>query len=472
MKKNLNYKKVIMILLGISVFFSVIMLLLYNYWDGQTLLAWSVSNWDLLVEGRLRDFYTDKLVNLRGAIHPDGCGNPFMLVPIMLWNFPIWITHYFNGNYFVGTLPCIYWYKVFLLIITGVLALGVYKIIIKFGNTSELGWIGVLLIMASPEILLSTMYSGQDEVVYLALFVWAFYAKMLEKEKCFYFLSLCAITCCPLMMLPFLVVLICSQKNIFKILIACLGMLIPTALWEIFSIGAKNKSYLNLNSGSFIADMMNRVEIPTSTGVASLSAILIICLLFVVYFYAENDYTNPINNPMILWEKSIWYMTIAFVILSFLMENMFYRLLLYVPFLVVLILIRDKQEANVFNLFIVTVLSYCRLLMSGYNSPQTLNTIYVAKSPLLLKVCALTGSNKYEVYDALFDKLVEKIPMLNDLATMINAVIIMCIIILLFCNHPWQKKEYKMQGSSLIILSMYVACIPLAIVVFMALLLK
>ena len=56
-----------------SIFTAIIMLLTFNYWDGQTLMVWSVSNWDILFEGRVADFYTEKIINTRGAIQLGGC---------------------------------------------------------------------------------------------------------------------------------------------------------------------------------------------------------------------------------------------------------------------------------------------------------------------------------------------------------------------------------------------------------------
>ena len=74
-------KRMFIVLLGIAIFTSALVLITFNYWDGQTLMVWSVNNYDLLAEGRIRDFYVYTQMNLRGAIHPDGCSSPFMLIP-------------------------------------------------------------------------------------------------------------------------------------------------------------------------------------------------------------------------------------------------------------------------------------------------------------------------------------------------------------------------------------------------------
>ncbi len=41
---------------------SFFMYWLFNYIDGQSIMVWSVNNWDLLVEGRWEDFILTKLL--------------------------------------------------------------------------------------------------------------------------------------------------------------------------------------------------------------------------------------------------------------------------------------------------------------------------------------------------------------------------------------------------------------------------
>lgn len=448
-----------------------LMLLTFNYWDGQTLMVWSVSNWDILVEGRIRDFYVEKQLNLRGAIQTDGCSSPLMLIPQMLWNFPIWLTHYFNGNLYVGTVACVYWYKLFLVVMT-VLCGGVcYRLIyLLSGGKKENAILGGLLVCASPEVLLSTMYTGQDEIVYLLFILLALYSALSNRKKSFLAWSVCAVTCCPIMLIPFGIILLLKEKRLSRIIADSLIVLLPTIVWALVSIGAPSKSEVAIDSGSFVSEMMELLGFNTTTGTASVAGIMLVLLACWCYF--DNRYSFDSTADANSQYGVIWYVTAAMMLISFLMNNFFYRLLLYVPFIVILILGKERKENDglSLNLLLLTVLAYLRMFVGGYESPQNMNTSYVVKSSLILKICEWTGSTKYDTYDDLNSKMISRLPTLANYVSLMNATVIAIVLILLYVNHPRCRKEYEVTVPCKASAVGYILCMPLYLLVFYGLL--
>lgn len=277
-----NNKGTILVLISVAT--AILMLVTFNYWDGQTLMAWSVSNYDLLFEGRLNDFYTEKLLNVRGAIQTDGCSSPLMLIPQMIWNFPIWITHYFNGNYNVGTLPCVFYYKIFLLLITACIAFVVSRIIYEQTGNKEKSFLGIILTLGSAQIMLSTMYTGQDEVVYLLFILLSFWAAVKNKKKMMILWGTLSVMCCPIMLIPYIVLVILSEKRIVHIISYIMISLLPNIMWNIYSSGAADKEIVAIDDGNFIGKMMDMIAFPTTTGITSVVGIIICIIVFSAFF--------------------------------------------------------------------------------------------------------------------------------------------------------------------------------------------
>ena len=464
-------KRMLIILLGIAVFTSIVMLITFNYWDGQTLMVWSVNIYDILAEGNIRDFYVYTQMNLRGAIHADGCSSPFMLIPQMIWNLPIWLTHYFNGNLDIVTLPCLYWYKLFLLIVTGLSGFVCYKIAYQMTDDKKKGLWSFLLVVASAETILSTMYTGQDEIVYLFFILAALYSILNDKKKAFIVWSTCAITCYPIMLIPFLTIELLSEKKLWKLIRDSIITLSPTILWAVISWGAEAKEKVSIDSSIYIDEVLNINTIALPTGLGSVFTILMVFILFGCYYTNLKGVTDETSD----YERKrtlIWYMSLSMALISFAMYNDFYRLLLYVPLVVILILARKEEDNTSIGLFLLMIMSYTRMFAGGYDDPQNINTIYVIKHKWIMAICNITGSTKYDVYDGLYPKIVEKLPVLANFVTVANAISVVGILLVLYIFYPKQKKMFDFPISSKVSVVLYTLCMPLLMMVFFALLFK
>ena len=460
--KNLDKHKktLLLICLIIGFFTSVIVYWTFNYMDGQSIMAWAVNNWDLLVEGRWGDFYTDKALNLRGAIHSDmsqeGMISPFMYLPTMLWCFPIWVTHYFNGNLFVGTIGCVYWYKLFLLVLTIIISLISHKNVKRISGDGFKAIVCFILVFTSSEILLSTGYAGQDEVVYLCFLLLAMDSLTCNKMRMFAFWGTLAVTCSPLIIIPLFSMLILKEKHILKILgyLACFAF--PTLLWSLLSSNMADK-YVS----DTLLDQVNRtfdyITIPVLSGAASLM------LVFLVAFYFYCYLTTDIDERRLIWLNAI-----AMIYLCFFTDSLFYRSMLYIPFMAILVMSGNMARFDI-SLLLVTVIQYLRFFTLGIDSPQVMNTIYSKEVPLLVSICDSLGSTKYQQYDSLMGKIIERMPSVYLFKGAINGICLASILILLWITYS-KKNESKLEPYKIIDSNITLVCMPVYMLVYFGLL--
>ena len=352
-----TYLKICFVILSASY---IVISFLFRYEDIASYTVWSVNFWDLITEGRLGEFYSYSQENLRQAPHGMFCGSYLTIFPWILWNFPLYLTHRLPGNGIVDSLPCILWSKMLLLICAAGTGFYVYKIVKDIMNrTEEQGWLAVVLSVGGYEIINSTSYAGQDEIIYVACIVAALYYLLVGKRKAFLMCACLSVTVCPIMLIPFLVAYLIYEKRIFKIGCQTLLVLMPSILFEILyynnELYQKTKS---INSLSIFESMMNGDLIGTALGTVSIVGVALIVLFFVCYIESKEEK----DRPFFL----IYMVAVSFFIICFMAPfNVFYRFGIYVPFWAIL-LVLYKDRINM-NIFLLTIISYGRAFLSlGY----------------------------------------------------------------------------------------------------------
>ncbi|MDD3368255.1 MAG: hypothetical protein PHP50_05090 [Lachnospiraceae bacterium] len=456
-------------LIGIIGFTILLMVTTFSYMDTKTLTAWSVNFWDLLFEGRLGEYYSYAGINARGAAEWDGMGNFLMLLPWSIWNLPVWVTHYFGGNMDITGFFSICWSKLFLVAMSGLCAYFSYKIVLHRTENRERGLLAALLIMAAPELLLSIGYTGQDEIVYITFFIIALYQYM-KGSKWYLFWCVYAVTCCPIMLLPVLILFIMDNKNILAVLGKSVCTILPTVAINLLYLHDEGKAQASRDIWVMLQEMFGFVSFQTTTGIASVAAVLITLLLLAVYFAehkSEADTETDKNSYL------LYYIAVSMVIVCFFTENFFYRTFLYVPFIVLVVLCHNgEQDAKKRSgsLLMLAILSWCRMLTGGFDNPQNMNTFYTNRNAVIAWISGLTGSEKYLNYDGLSEKMVEKLPILTNIMPVLNAAALGLILYLLYVNYPGNQKECKTEISEKMSLAVYCLCMPGLLFIFYVLL--
>lgn len=445
-------------LLIITFMTTILMMVTFDYCDTDSLTAWSVNVWDLLFQGRLSEFYSYAELNLRGAFHDNCMGNYIWILPWSLWNLPLWIIHSISGELLVTDFWSLCWSKLFLVFLSIITAWMSSKICSLFTEDKRRHLMVYVLVLASPELLMSIGYAGQDEILYIAFFIIALYYFLCEKYGKFYFWSVCSVACCTIMLIPFLALLLIREKNILKIAVAAIGTQVPVLVFEFCY---RNNAAYHLAKTDFLSmmgSMFKASTIQVIFGEASVFGVIIV----LIYFCCFNMKPDSMD-----WKRKVIYLlALIFVFMSLFMGNEYYRLFLYVPFMSILITALDENIEM--NLFLLNVLTYGRTFMAcGVNNPQNMNTRFIMNNSWLSKLCHIVGE-KRELEDIeLYNKLLWRFPKLQNIVIIIVSCIAASSILLLIINAPPNcRKKYDINLSTDLLLAGYVMCMPALLAVF------
>lgn len=436
---------------------TVLMTVMFGYQDLVSQTAWSVNIWDLLVKGDLGNFFTYTEQNLRGSAAENCAGNWLTLIPMAIWNLPLWITHYFGGITPVVSQVCLVWSKLLFVFANFISAWYAYKIVAKITADKQLALYAIPLIIGSAEILLSVGYAGQDETVYLAAVMIMIWLWMNKNKVGFLVWSIIAITLCPLMLVPFLILVMLREKNIIRILI-CTGLtLLPSVLFEIIYAGDPGYQYVTqempgfISTSQFVTTMLQSSTIGTAFGPVSIPGILFVFIFFICYCL-------KLNNDMEI-KYGIYLVALGMTVTATLMSGYSYRYCIYVPFLTVLVLVMHPENRKM-NLFLMMILTYVRTLFCTNTAPffdsEWLFTKYqkgfiLPQGDETAHFMQILSQNHSEMGMILFISM---------------AVLVAVIILLFIINYPKFNFKLEIEVDEKVSLLIYSLCMPAFLVLF------
>lgn len=441
------------------------MLITFEYEDVDSLTAWSLNFWDLFFKGRLSEFYVYTAQNVRGAMHENCGGNYLWILPLCVWNLPLWVIHSLKGTILATDFFSICWTKIFLYLLQIATACVSGKICAIMTSDRNKIVLTILLVIASPEILVSVGYTGQDEIVYVSFFIVSFYCFLRGYWKRCYLCMVCCVTLCPIMILPVLAVLLIKEKRIIRLLLYVSGTIMPLLAFEV--LYRKDMIYQEVKHTNdfvhLIQEMLHGSTIPTNWGEFSIAGMIVCLVYFYCYFEQWSQEEDEYNK------KTTYVVTLIFVIISFGMVTDFYRMFLYVPFLVIVIMI-SGQDLGV-NLFLLTGITYGRILQAiGDNYPKSLNSIFIMKHSWITALCDSMGKNKYldslEDSVCLWSYMIRLDKALEPLCLVIETCVMGAVTILLVINRYQYTKRYQIKINQSRMLAAYTFCMPIVMICY------
>ena len=442
---------------------TLLMLLSFQYCDTGVYEVWSVEFWDCFFKGNVKDFYRYTALNPRGTCEGHACSESWIqMLPMIVWDLPIWIFHKVNGLILVDDRMSIIWHKVLFIIFTFGTSYFALKISRLFQKDNEKSLISFFIILISPEVLISTMYAGQDEIIYMCTFLISLYYFLQKKKKAFTIWSIVTDCLNPMMLMFTIALLLIAEKKIYKILINIIMYISPLLL---FKLAYRNDVLFNQKSNPIFADSM----FSSSLSCIQESELLIPIVVIIIIFIYFKCYITDIEKTR--GESVIWLITALVLLFEFLVGdefiNLFYRSFLYVPFVAILISI-SKQDLSM-NLFLLDIMTYFRTVFCiSENHRQAFNTQYVMENRFISRAAALIGNNHSGERMSLYDRLVEKFSVFNNLG-MISAIVIAVGIIFLKINKTDIKGnvfETKLLSNKNIWILIYFMCMPLFMFMF------
>lgn len=449
----------------VAVFTALLMLMTFEHEDVDSLAAWSFNFWDLFFKGRLDEFYSYTAQNIHGAAHKNCGGNYLFLLPLCIWNLPLWVVQTVSGALQTANFFSICWTKLFFLLLHAVTAYFSAKICTVISSDQNKAVLTMLLVMASPEILLSVGYTGQDEITYVALFVIAFYSFLKGYWKRCYAFMVCCVTLCPIMIIPVLAILLIREKRILRLVFYLLGTVLPLAAFEV--LYRKDPVYQEVKHINdftrMMRDMLSGSVLSTSWGTFSVAGIILCAVYFYCYFEHLPEKKDEYNKA------AAYIVTLIFVIISFGMVNDYYRMFLYVPFFIIVIMTSGQDMGT--NLLLFTGMTYGRTFQAiGDNYPMCLNSVYIMKHSWISALCDHLGSDKYRAgFDGsvcLWSYMIRLGDSLDFLCFLIETCVLGAVVILLIINRCHFTKRYKTDIHQDMLLAVYTFCMPFIMVCY------
>ncbi len=182
----------------------------------------------------------------------------------------------------------------------------------------------------------------------------------------------------------------------------------------------------------------------------------------ILYFYC---YGLKVDHSKTSQKKVIYVLAVVFILMGLFMGNNFYRLFLYVPFLVLLLITSEKNLQM--NLFLLLVSTFGRsLLACAVNNSQNMNTAFIMKNSWISNLSAAVNGNQGIKNLGLYDKLMLRFPFFPGIVMVVTVCAVTAMVLLVIINYPKYKKEHEFPINEKISLAGYVLCMPFILVLW------
>lgn len=354
------------ILIFAAVLTAVFMLLSFSYEDLRTRTIWKLNFLDVAFEGRIDEYYSYSELNIHDLQYPSG--NFVKGLAWSVWNIPVWIvTYFFKMD--ICEHPFLYmWsylYLVFVLLCS-------YKIFVKsaelLGTEKKDIALGGALFVFSPFVYIGILYSGQNDVEVLFLYLLSMYGLFKDRKGVFWLGAVLCYWMKPFYLFSYIAVILLCNKNIFKIIGKTAGLLSFSFLVSLIL------KMMHLQPSSSQNESINNMWGYMLQGFPGINGIQISILIFVlvlIYFAAYMTKAEGEQRNRVL----LYYAALPTLAYFCLVDFEHYRVLLLVP-VIVMIIIANKDYLKI-NIMLLTILNGCGLLAIIGNSHYLLNMRYI-----------------------------------------------------------------------------------------------
>ena len=334
----------------------VIALLSFDYIDCVSVTCWTLSVWDSLFDGgRILEYSAITFQNLREAPHGgDTCGF-IQLLPWVIWNIPIWVTHLAYGDYSIDNPACIIWSKLFLVLCLLLSSYYVKKLsflVTKDHTASEYGF---LLCLTAGTALISVGYAGQNEIICVASFLASVYYHIKGHNILSAVLMIYSLGCFPFLVIPLLIILLIKKIGIVKsILLALIQLFLAI---KIFNIGGSTSSIESYGSLTTYLDwFFYRSYIISGEGAISL---FVVVLALILLYCILGDYSDKLQTTIVC-------MAILFISILLFSWMHFYRYYICIPAIVISLMVLYNADRNLFKigLILFTIMNYATCIIA------------------------------------------------------------------------------------------------------------
>lgn len=329
-KKN-NKKTNLAYLISLAIF----LIFFYGYFYSDILITTShgINFWDVIFSGGLFDFHAlccSDVENAAYTITTIYAGYDFPIyVLFAVWNFPLWLIRRFTGINIWESVLAMMWAKSIILVFIALTVRALWKLCDTM-EISEQKELAAVLFLTSPIIGSSAIVNSQYDVITTYFMLEALNCFLNRNRKGFVINIIIATLIKPFALFLFIPLLLYAQKNVIKIAIYTLCVLVPY-------LGVKviipNNTQLTTYS-TVLTLFKNKINI----GAVEIPIFFLVSFLFwiICYMYrVPNDKKCFFNNGMLI-------SYISFAIFFMLCASSPYWIIMLLPFSCLLIVFNKK----------------------------------------------------------------------------------------------------------------------------------
>ncbi len=409
------------------------------YNDTVSLTVWSTNLWDVIADGNLFGFYEYTARNIYDLPNRYmGC-DIFAILPLSVWNFPIWLIQRFGGAAIAKSAPMLVWSKLGLEAAYLLCAGTAYKIALLMTSDKDRSLWAAFLTAFSCASSVGVGIAGQTDVFVVLYGALSVYALMKGQEGRALLFAAISVAVKPFFVFAFLPIVLLSEKNIFK---AALRWLISFSLAVIFRlIGLLFPMYAeSMSSGPSARVLVNLFKLGIDSLYGKASLFLLCLLFFCLIAYTTKPRSEDERRRFIVYLAAGVFMT-----MSVFSRTDFYRFILAFPYAAVLVVSNaPKLRFNMFLLFVYQVFVELGFALGSFNA---LSAYYVRGS--LLGMAAKPDKLVTDAEKASLKALAMAVDEDHKIQTFLlgvaAALAVAAVAVLLTVNHPRFKYKFDIE---------------------------
>ncbi len=350
----------------------LVVLFSFVFVDTRSLTIWSTNLWDVIWEGRPFDFYLYTSQNIHGAPHELMGSDIISILPLSIWNIPIWIAQRFFGKEISGNYILLSWSKLGLILCLATMSYVAYRIAKKLTDNKDCSVWTAILTFSNASCVAGVGFAGQNDIFFVFLSLLSVNALINKKTAWFIIYAALSISIKPFFLFAYIPLVLFTDKNIFRIFAKIVG---AASLYVgnriIFSAMPMYKESLDSGPTTSVIKHLFSPGIDVSKGSASLYIIGFLIICFIAYVVKAKD--DEERSKFLIYIP-----TAVYFIQCCLSYTEYYRSLVIMPFAAILFAMNFKKFR--LNLALLATYQFSFLAMLTVNSKYFLAPRFIKHS--------------------------------------------------------------------------------------------
>ena len=414
-------------------------------WDSQSLTIWSTNVWDCIADGDPRGFYAYTATNVNHVHHTHMGSEIMSVLPWSVWNLPIWIMQRFFDKPIMSSAFMLAYSKLFLVLCTVVTLIYTKKITYRLtGDKTKSVW-AMFLTASSTYIYLSVCYSGQNDIFMITASVLAVNCLVNNKHKSFLAWSVLAIAIKPFFLLPFLAVVLLTEKNflyiIFKAALGASGLAVQKV---IFNGAPGYKESMNTGPAKQMLEDMFPANLTTNFGGVSFFAVSLVLIYFYCYTrdFKNDDYAEDQN---LVGKYAVYIITVTYTCYLMFSPFSFYRLATLTPFIYI-VLVQNRHNVLYNGIFDIAM-QFALIMKLVLRGSNLFRVDFINKAPVQRLFGYTVKYRQASCYSSIDNYLFQKDELYEHYQAFFSGVAAVSAVLLLVLNHPERQPKLKIDGD-------------------------